>query len=155
MKSSHAHLWAEFASLLRGLKDLNEHVLHRAGSPCEISGAAVLVRLDLMGPVRLTDLAHALSLDPSSVSRQVSALERNGWVGREDDPDDRRAQRLQLTPEGQDLVHRLRAERAAVLAQLTPDWSEADLAELTSLLARLNHDIAANRDLLGAGLEHA
>jgi hypothetical protein len=50
---------------------------------------------------------------------------------------------------------RLRAERAAVLARLTPDWSEADLAELISLLARLNHDITANRDLLGARLENA
>jgi DNA-binding MarR family transcriptional regulator len=155
MDSSHAHLWAEFASLLRGLKELNGHVMGRAGVPCEASGAAVLVRLELLGPVRLTGLAQDLGLDPSSVSRQVSALERSGWVARGDDPDDRRAQQLRLTPEGLEAVHRLRAERAAVLARLTPDWSEADLAELISLLARLNHDITANRDLLGARLENA
>lgn len=152
---SHARLWGEFASLLRGLKDLNAHVLDNAGVRCEVAAAHALSRLDLLGPVRLTELAASLGLDPSSVSRQVSALERSGWVAREEDPDDGRATRLVLTGSGRDVVAVLREARTEALARATPEWSEADLDELADRLGRLNHDLAANRALLDVRMEHA
>jgi DNA-binding MarR family transcriptional regulator len=158
--TSHVRLWGEFASLLRELKDLNAHVLETAGVRCEVAGAHVLSRLEVLGPVRLTELAGALGLDPSSVSRQVSALERSGWVTREEDPHDRRATRLLLTASGSDVVDVLRKARAEALARVTPDWSAADLDELADRLARLNHDLGTHRALLGdvktmARMEHA
>lgn len=152
---SHARLWGEFASLLRGLKDLNTHVLETAGVRCEVAGAAVLGRLELLGPVRLTDLAHALGLDPSSVSRQVTALERSGWVAREKDPSDLRAQRLHLTDKGSDVVAVLRQARAEALERLTPEWSRQDIDGLADQLARLNADLEAHRELLAARQETA
>ncbi len=152
---SHGRLWGEFATLLRGLKDLNTHVLEAAGVRCELAGAHALSRLDLLGSVRLTELAASLGLDPSSVSRQVSALERSGWVAREEDPDDGRATRLRLTPSGLDVVAVLRQARTEALARTTPDWSDADLDDLAERLARLNHDLAANRALLDIRMEHA
>lgn len=147
---SHARLWAEFASLLRGLKDLNTHVLETAGVRCEVAGAHALSRLGLLGPVRLTELSTSLGLDPSSVSRQVTALERSGWVTREEDPDDGRATRLRLTEAGNEVVEVLRKARAEALARLTPDWTDGDLDGLVDRLARLNHDLEANRPLLSA-----
>jgi DNA-binding MarR family transcriptional regulator len=150
---SHAQLWGEFAALLRGMKEINAHSIEITGARCEQAGAAVLGRLDLLGPVRLTDLAHALGLDPSSVSRQVTALERLGWVAREKDPSDLRAQRLHLTERGTGVVSDLRQARAEALAQLTPHWTTAELDDLTDRLARLNHDLEAHRELLAARLE--
>jgi DNA-binding MarR family transcriptional regulator len=152
---SHAQLWGEFAVLLRGMKEINAHVIETTGARCEQAGAAVLGRLDLLGPVRLTDLAHALGLDPSSVSRQVTALERRGWVAREKDPSDLRAQRLHLTEQGSAVVSDLRDARAEALAQLTPDWTTAELDDLAGRLARLNHDLEAHRELLAARQETA
>jgi DNA-binding MarR family transcriptional regulator len=152
---SYARLWSEFSCLLRGLKELNGHVLEHADVRCEVAGSAVLSRLELLGPVRLTALANALGLDPSSVSRQVAGLERSGWVAREEDPDDRRAQRLQLTAAGRRVVATLQRERAAALARLTPDWSGHQIDELTARLARLNTDLEANRELLDARQETA
>jgi len=151
----HARLWGEFASLLRELKALNTHVLDTAGVRCEVAGAHALGRLDLLGPVRLTELACSLGLDPSSVSRQVSALERAGWVTREEDPNDGRATRLRLTDSGSGVVAVLREARAEALARLTPGWSAADIDDLADRLARLNHDLEANRALLDARLENA
>lgn len=155
MEASYAALWGEFSSLLRGLKDLNSHALETTGVRCEQAGAHVLARLELLGPVRLTDLAHALGLDPSSVSRQVSALERAGWVVREKDPDDQRAQRLNLTPKGNEVVAVVRRAREQALQTLTPGWTAQDLDDLTSRLARLNTDLEAHRELLGARQETA
>lgn len=157
--NGHARIWAEFASLLRALRDVNTHVLETTGVRLEVAGAHVLGRLDLLGPVRLTDLAVSLGLDPSSVSRQVSSLERGGWVAREEDPCDRRATRLLLTEPGAGLVAVLRVARAEALARLIPEWTGEDLDELADRLARLNRDLEANRALLearpGAQLEQA
>ena len=152
---SHARLWAEFSSLLRGLKDLNAHALETAGVRCELAGAAVLGRLELLGPVRLTDLAGALGLDPSSVSRQVTALERSGWVARHKDPDDQRAQRLHLTDRGSDVVAVLRKARVEALARITPGWTDDDIDALTDRLALLNTDLETNRARLDTRLENA
>ena len=152
---NHARLWGEFSSLLRGLKDLNAHALESAGVRCELAGAAVLGRLELLGPVRLTELAGALGLDPSSVSRQVTSLERSGWVAREKDPDDQRAQRLHLTARGCEVVAVLRKARVEALARVTPDWTTDDLDALTDRLARLNNDLETNRHRLDARLENA
>lgn len=152
---SSAYLWGEIAALVRGLKDLNSSAIDAAGLRLEPAGVHVLNRLALLGPVRLTDLACALGLDPSSVSRQVTAVERAGYVRREPDTSDGRATRLVLTDQGSEAAASVQEKRAQALKVLTPGWSEDDHHELANLLARLNHDLAANGHLLDAALESA
>ncbi|MCU1603011.1 MAG: transcriptional regulator, MarR family [Frankiales bacterium] len=148
-------LWSEISSLVRGLKDLNNSAIASAGLRLEVAGVHVLGRLAALGPVRLTELATALGLDPSSVSRQVSAVERAGYVRREPDPSDGRATRLVLTEKGQAAASAVQEKRAHALKVLTPSWSDTDLQELADRLARLNHDLTEHADLLGAVLETA
>ena len=155
MDDSYARLWSEFALLVQGLKDLNAQALESTGARCEQAGAGVLSRIELMGPVRLTDLAASLGLDPSSVSRQVTSLERGGWLVREKDPSDQRAQRLKLTASGASVVAVLRTARQQALAKLTPDWSAQDIDDLACRLARLNTDLESHRQLLGVRQETA
>jgi DNA-binding MarR family transcriptional regulator len=152
---SSAHLWGEIAALVRGLKDLNSSAITAAGLRLEPAGVHVLTRLSLLGPVRLTELAGALGLDPSSVSRQVTAVERAGYVRRDADPADGRATRLVLTEQGHEAAASVQERRAQALKVLTPGWSDQDHQELANLLARLNHDLAANGHLLDAALENA
>ena len=149
---NHALLWGEISSLVRGLKDLNNHAIAASGLRVEPAGMHVVGRLASLGPVRLTELATALGLDPSSVSRQVTAVERAGYVVREDDPSDGRATRLVLTEKGVRAAALVQEKRAQALKLLTPDWSDADLEELATRLARLNHDLAAHGHLLTAAL---
>lgn len=136
----------ELTTLLRGMKELHTRVVEASDLPCELAGTFVLGRLAVLGPVRLTQLAQELGLDPSSVSRQVSSLERHGLVAKEKDAGDLRAQQLVLTPAGEAAVAALRAARARELARLLPDWAPAELDGLTALLGRLNTDIATHRD---------
>ena len=143
----------ELTSLLREMKDLHTRVVEESDLPCEVAATYVLGRLAMLGPVRLTQLAQELGLDPSSVSRQVSALERHGLVAKEKDPNDLRAQQLALTPRGEAAVTALRKARADALAELLPSWTTSDLDDLTALLGRLNHDLAANRVTPGARQE--
>jgi DNA-binding MarR family transcriptional regulator len=61
-----------------------------AGHPVSLSQAFVLHQLDTGTPLSQRDLAERLRLEKSSVSRLVSALEREGLLVRERDPDNHR-----------------------------------------------------------------
>jgi DNA-binding MarR family transcriptional regulator len=63
----------------------------------------VLVRLeDAPGHfMRMTDLATALHLSPSGITRRVDGLVRAGWVDRRQCPTDRRGQNALLTDLGE------------------------------------------------------
>jgi DNA-binding MarR family transcriptional regulator len=135
----------ELVQLVRGLRELHSAVTAASRHPIDASGAAVLGRLGELGPVRLSTLATALSLDISTVSRQVPVLERQGWVARKRDPEDQRAQLLDLTPSGHDALAEVRRSRAEVLTRLLPDWTDQDMDAFAAQLHRFNDDVTKNR----------
>ena len=138
----------ELVQLVRGLRELQAAISSASDSPVDTAGAMVLSRLEELGAVRLSTLAHVLSLDISTVSRQVPVLERQGWVSRERDQDDQRAQLLHLTDAGRDVLADVRRSRVEVLGQLLPDWTEAELKAFASQLHRFNTDVTTNRQAI-------
>ena len=97
----------------------------------------VLHQLAANAPVRLTELARCVGLDPSTVSRHINQLATGGYVTKADDPDDRRAARLQLTDSGQAVMDEAMRSRIAILDQAVMGWSEDDVRTLTTLMTRL------------------
>ena len=87
--------------------------------------------------MRITELATSIQLDTSTVSRHVTQLERAGLVGRSQDPDDGRAQRIGLTEEGRAQLEASLDRRRSALAASFEGWDPADVAELDRLLGRL------------------
>jgi DNA-binding MarR family transcriptional regulator len=63
------------------------------------------------GAMRPSDLAAALHLDKSTVSRQIDAAARLGLVERSPHPDDARAVTVRLTPDARKRLEGLRAAR--------------------------------------------
>ncbi len=55
-------------------------------------------------PLRVNELAGAVVLSPTAMSRFVDRVEAAGCVRRETDPDDRRAQRIAITDKGVELL---------------------------------------------------
>lgn len=88
------------------------------------------------GSLRVTELAMTTGLDTSTVSRHVSQLTRSGMVERTPDPEDGRAQLVQLSQAGLDTLHRAYAERRALMTRSLADWSPADVETLSTLLTR-------------------
>lgn len=89
------------------------------------------------GPLRISEVAEHLSLDLSTVSRQVAHLRQKGLLDSSPDPDDGRSQRLTVTADG---VEELRSFRRAVVDKLVAhldDWPDDDVGDLTRLLGRL------------------
>jgi DNA-binding MarR family transcriptional regulator len=99
-----------------------------------------LVRL---GPLRQGALAELVHADPSTISRHVAALVERGLVTRMADESDGRASRLHVTDAGHAAFAALRRDRENHFAQVTAKWDTADLAALTTLLARFLDDMSA------------
>ena len=70
---------------------------------------AVLVRLQRCEGFKQNELAEALDLAPISLGRLIDKLTASGLVERRDDPADRRAHRLFLTPEAAPVLKALGA----------------------------------------------
>jgi DNA-binding MarR family transcriptional regulator len=89
------------------------------------------------GQCTLGRLAEVLYLDASTASRVVDGLVRKGYCHRERDPEDGRAVRLAITPEGRALhgaIERdLIEEEKRLIADIDPDVRQAT----TRLVARL------------------
>nr|WP_281363310.1 MarR family transcriptional regulator [Nocardioides perillae] len=104
----------------------------------ERSSYGILCLLDDEGPMRLGQIATTFNLDPSTITRQVQAVERLGLAARSQDPQDRRAALLDLTPEGRDAVRTARAHRREMLDLLLGAWSEDEREEFLRALTRFN-----------------
>lgn len=87
---------------------------------------------------RATDLAAHYMLDKSTVSRQISALEKLGLVERHPDPDDHRIQVLHPTEAGTRALASTQASRRAAYQERLADWTAEDLARFATYLLRYN-----------------
>ena len=96
--------------------------------------------------LRGVELGRQLRLNPGYVSRRIDRAENAGLVSRADDPDDRRAQLIVLTREGQlvvdDFVPRLNHVLKAVI------FDTLSATEITVLVDLLNRVEAAARTRL-------
>jgi DNA-binding MarR family transcriptional regulator len=118
----------------------HERLMAMAGVPLDRAAVAILRHIAESEPLRPGVLAVRLSVEASHVTRQLRQLERSGYVTRVADPDDRRAQRIQLTDEGLAAVRRIREVGRRYLEQALTDWSDADLRQLAALFRRLVED---------------
>ncbi|MET0189494.1 MAG: MarR family transcriptional regulator [Pseudonocardia sediminis] len=128
----------ELFMLIRQVKRSTER--HRPEMIVDMAGYHVLAYLKVEGPQRAGEMAAAFHSDPSTISRQVSALVKSGLVERRADPGDGRASLLAATDEGVRVIETERHRRARVIASVLGSWSPGDRDALTELLARFLDD---------------
>jgi len=112
----------------------------QAGVTVERAGYQVLRGVADHAPIRLSDLAHQLGVDTSTVTRHVQSLERLGMLVRTGDPTDGRVALLDLTRKGATALGRLRKARHRLFAEVLAEWPVKERAALAPMLARLAHD---------------
>ena len=95
---------------------------------------SVLFRLDRSQGLKQSELAEILDLQPISLTRLLDRLAENGLIERKPDPNDRRVNRLYLTPAARPLLNQLMELGAGmmetVLEGIDPKAVEAMLGEL-------------------------
>lgn len=102
-----------------------------------LSQFRVLAVLADFGRARSVQVAAALGLEPSTITRQVDRLVAAGHVTRVTDPRNRSAVILELTASGHRLVAEVAAWRQAELRRILLHLDRADRAALTVTVQRL------------------
>ncbi len=101
------------------------------------SQVSALAALEESGPMRISALAAIESTDPSVATRVVASLEGLGLVGREDDPEDKRACLVDLSDEGQSVLTALWDERAHELDERMAGLSPEERSRIEAALPAL------------------
>ena len=108
----------------------------------------VLIRLDRSEGLKQSELAEILDLQPISLTRLLDRLAENGLIERRADPNDRRANRLYLTPAARPLLEQLGKlgddMMETVLDGLDGKANERLLRDLTLMKDNLRAAIARN-----------
>jgi DNA-binding MarR family transcriptional regulator len=92
-------------------RTLREHEL-------SVAQLAALYLIDDRGTMRVGDVAAELVRSAPAASRMVDDLVRQGLVAREEDPTDRRARVLALTPAGHEFVALSSEARVKTMAEV-------------------------------------
>jgi len=100
----------------------------------------VLAQLEMAdGRLGLGELAAAIALSPSGLSKLLDRMDASGLIRREPDPDDQRAAFATITPRGRKLVRRARSGHHALLRQtFAAALDDRDLADLARVMRKLD-----------------
>ncbi|MET8756425.1 MarR family transcriptional regulator [Lentzea sp. NPDC004782] len=123
------------------LNKMHAQVAHQmAKQGMDKSAFVLLATLSALGECRSSALAEAVLSDPSTVSRQVAGLVKDGLVERRADPGDGRASVLAVTEAGRKLIIDRRRQRNEAIEQMFADWPDEDLKIFAELFERFVQD---------------
>jgi DNA-binding MarR family transcriptional regulator len=100
----------------------------------------VLVHLEMAGGrLGLSELASAIALTPSGLSKLLDRMDASGLVRRDPDPDDARAAFATITPRGRALARSARASHHELLRRtFASALNDRDIADLTRIMTRID-----------------
>lgn len=135
--------------MIRVLRRARSQSLARAQQDVEWSANVLIVTLVHEGPMRAGALAESVQSDPSTVSRQIAALVRDGFVERRADPVDGRAALLVATAQAEQLVREHQRIRNRHLDRMVAGWTDEDRRRFAELLSRFTDDFETYKCTLG------
>lgn len=107
----------------------------------------ILLALHECGQCSQKHLAERCRLDPASLTRQLQAMQKLGWISRAIDAQDNRLTNASLTPAGQAVVNEALPKRAAFFDESLKGLSAADIDTLNRVLSVLEENfLRAARD---------
>ena len=86
-----------------------------------------------------------MAIEESTVTATIDRMERDGLISRMRNPDNRRRNRLRLTERGRELMSALLPEAMQVVKTATHGMSEMEIGFLTSLLGKVQVNLADER----------
>ena len=110
------------------------------------------ILIDLLwnqGSMSQQQLADQMQKDKNSVTKLVDALERKGFVVREQNRQDRRSNTLVLTEKAEGLKHGAKQKGISILDEMLVGISEEELRSFLVTLHKLNRNMTS----AGSGLE--
>jgi DNA-binding MarR family transcriptional regulator len=130
------------------------YLLNRAGFAASAAFADALAEVELTVPgwrvlavllhverARVGELAEQTSIEFSTLSRLIDALQRRGLVARKPAKDDARVVHVTLTARGRAIARQLLPEAVALEERMSAGMSAAEVRDLRRLLDKLYENI--------------
>ena len=108
----------------------------------------LLAQLDRADSLKMSELSRRLMVTSGNVTGIADQLERDGWLTRESDTDDRRATRLRLTERGRKRFGAMAGVHESWVIELMGSLDRNEQRELQRLLGKLKK----SPSMTGAGL---
>jgi len=140
-----AELATTFSNLMRTYTRARQTLLARARHNVEWSSQLLMSWVVNEGPMRASALAEMAESDPSTVSRQVAHLVKDGYLERRADPADGRASLLVASERGRELHREHLQVRNEHFRRMLDEWDQRDIRRLSGLLHRFTVDFEKNR----------
>jgi DNA-binding MarR family transcriptional regulator len=134
------------AELERRLTALLRATLRSSPRALSRTATSVLAALRDHGPCRVTELAAAEAVAQPTMTTLIGRLERDGYVRRAADVDDRRAIRVSITDDGRDVLDRSTEARRTLLGSQLAALDADDRARIAAALPALDRLIHALED---------
>jgi MarR family transcriptional regulator for hemolysin len=103
--------------------------------------AQVLGCLALEGPLSQTDLAERMRIEPPTLVGILDRMERDGWIRRSGDKQDRRRKLIYPTPAAGPVWTRIVTAAKRVRARATHGMTSGQLAQLKKLLGHVQKNL--------------
>jgi len=131
---THARFWDQIESQMQ-----DEHGL-------TMPRYDVLAHLNMAGGrLGLGELAQAVTLSPSGLSKLLDRMESSGLIRRDPDPSDARAAFATITPMGRTLVVKARASHHDLLRRTFGEaLDDRDVADLIRIMRRIGESIGSS-----------
>lgn len=110
-------------------------------APCAPAIGRLLACLAENPHVTSRDLCEILDLRPSSLSEMLTRAEGEGWITRAVDEEDRRVQRIDLSPKGKSFVEEMESAREKDYQRKTACFTEEEKAQFCALCNRLSEHL--------------
>ncbi|GEM47744.1 MarR family winged helix-turn-helix transcriptional regulator [Deinococcus cellulosilyticus] len=121
-------------------KLLKDHDQFLAGFGLNFAAADVLLSLYRSAPpegLTLAKLASVMAVTAPAMTARVDRLMESGWITKDSDPEDRRAFKIRLTPEGVALVQKMFPLHIQDKQKTFERFTREEIQTLRELLVRL------------------
>jgi MarR family transcriptional regulator for hemolysin len=112
----------------------------------------VLMRLDRSEGLNQSELAEILEVQPITLTRLLDRLSASGLIERRPDPNDRRANRLYLTPAARPLLDRLAELGTAVMGTVLTGFERKDVERMLQDLDAVKENL---KSAIGRSLQQS
>jgi DNA-binding MarR family transcriptional regulator len=131
---------AEVAARMRlAILRLSRRLRQQVAGGVTSSQVSALATIERLGTPTLGELASSEQVQPPSMTKIVVGLEAAGLVARQEDDNDRRIARVNLTTEGRRALQRSRSLRNAYLVRRLRRLSPQERAALEDVVGLLEH----------------
>jgi DNA-binding MarR family transcriptional regulator len=101
----------------------------------------LLMRIYYKKQCGISDLSDHMEITAAAASQTVDKLVQGGLLERAEDPNDRRAKQVTLSPKGRDLIEKSITERFRWLDKLVKNLSDEEKIRVNDVLVLLNEAV--------------